>query len=359
MKLAMNVRNNRSSNIELLRIVMMLGVIYLHYQNSEIGGGSQLVDPSSINSELLMLIKSFAICAVDTFVLITGFFSYKRKCVGIVKAMELLAQVSAFGVARHLISCVLDKETLTVSGILLHLLPRNWFIVIYVALHCILVYLNAGFERLSKRQARAFLVMMISLFAIWPTLVDMLETVSGEKLQGLSTIGQQGSEFGYTIVTFVLMYFIGAYIGKYGLNIGTGYLIFALAMCVLTLYVWMHWDVPTATEYCNPIIICEAAVIFLLFTRMQIQSRRINLLSKAAFTVYLIHPALLGHIGIARFINGSCFGLLLHIVISCSSIYFIGWIIWWVWDKITAPVWNFLNQRIRFQLSVETLEEND
>ena len=39
---------------------------------------------------MLIFLKSFAICAVDVFVLITGYFSYKRKRTGITKAIELL-----------------------------------------------------------------------------------------------------------------------------------------------------------------------------------------------------------------------------------------------------------------------------
>lgn len=39
----MDKRRDRESNIELLRILAMLGVIILHYNNPSIGGGGYLL----------------------------------------------------------------------------------------------------------------------------------------------------------------------------------------------------------------------------------------------------------------------------------------------------------------------------
>ena len=40
----MDNRRDRESNIELLRILAMLGVIILHYNNPSIGGGYRLLN---------------------------------------------------------------------------------------------------------------------------------------------------------------------------------------------------------------------------------------------------------------------------------------------------------------------------
>ena len=39
----------RQSNIELLRILAILGVILLHYNNDSSGGGFRFVEPGSLN----------------------------------------------------------------------------------------------------------------------------------------------------------------------------------------------------------------------------------------------------------------------------------------------------------------------
>lgn len=41
--------NERQSNIELLRIFAMLGIVCLHYNNPSIGGGFEYVKYGSIN----------------------------------------------------------------------------------------------------------------------------------------------------------------------------------------------------------------------------------------------------------------------------------------------------------------------
>lgn len=63
----------RESNIEILRIAVILGVIILHY-NGENGGGLEYIYPNSLNEIILVALESIFICAVDLFILITGCF---------------------------------------------------------------------------------------------------------------------------------------------------------------------------------------------------------------------------------------------------------------------------------------------
>lgn len=41
------------------------------------------------------------------------------------------------------------------------------------------------------------------LFPVYPTIVEVLEEVTGEIFKGLSSIGLNGSNAGYTIVNFI------------------------------------------------------------------------------------------------------------------------------------------------------------
>ena len=72
-------KNKRYSNIELLRLLIMLGIIVLHYYNKSIGGRLKYVSYNSINYFILILIESLCICAVDLFMLISGYFYCKEK----------------------------------------------------------------------------------------------------------------------------------------------------------------------------------------------------------------------------------------------------------------------------------------
>lgn len=95
----------RNSNIELLRIVLALAVIILHYNNSDIGGALSV--SRGMNYNLLVILESFSICAVNTFVLISGYYlcnSGKRETV---KAFLLVSQVMVFKLAGYILNVVI------------------------------------------------------------------------------------------------------------------------------------------------------------------------------------------------------------------------------------------------------------
>ena len=55
---------------------------------------------------------------------------------------------------------------------------------------------------------------MLGLFSIYPTFVEVFEYLTHREWIGISTIGAYGSQDGYQIVNFILMYYVGMYIRK-------------------------------------------------------------------------------------------------------------------------------------------------
>ena len=74
------------------------------------------------------------------------------------------------------------------------------------------------------KEKKTLLIVLISLFAVYPILLDIIGLRRNIAMNGLNTIGLWGSEQGYTIVIFVLMYLLGCYIrdkeedGKVGID---------------------------------------------------------------------------------------------------------------------------------------------
>ena len=64
----------RNSNIELLRIILMFMVILLHFNNSEMGGAFNYAENKPLNSFILYFLESLSICAVNCFMIISGYF---------------------------------------------------------------------------------------------------------------------------------------------------------------------------------------------------------------------------------------------------------------------------------------------
>ena len=91
-----DTKKERQSNIELLRILAIMGVIVLHYNNAEMGGGGLgYVAKDSINEWVLRFFESVFICAVDLFVLITGYFMCKSQ-ISIRKYVKLFLEVQFY-----------------------------------------------------------------------------------------------------------------------------------------------------------------------------------------------------------------------------------------------------------------------
>lgn len=339
--LLMNTKKvkTRDSNIELLRILAIMGVILLHYNNANIGGGLKYVEVGSMNQIILLVLESVFICAVDLFMLITGFFSCTSQKRNLSKVVMLLFQVSVFRIVGYLVA---NGGVISGNSFMLMLLPVNYFVMLYTAVYLISPYVNLILRKLSKKQLIKFLGLSIFLFSIWPTIVDMIESTTGSK-NGLSTISMYGSDRGYTFVNFLLMYMIGAGVHLLNINVKKQYTTSLFFVCVIVITIWGKINSGVAWSYCNPVVILEAASIFLLFKQIELQSQFINNLSKATFTCFLFHNIILNKFGIAFAVQQSAMYLVGHILFTCVTIYLISFAVFQLWNIVSKPIEKSLN----------------
>ena len=90
------LKEKRQTNIELLRIFAALSVILLHYNNASLGGGFYYVDEGSKNQFLMCLLEVICICAVNIYVLISGYFMKDSMKRNLMKPVKLLLQFLIF-----------------------------------------------------------------------------------------------------------------------------------------------------------------------------------------------------------------------------------------------------------------------
>jgi len=327
----------RDSNIELLRIFAILGVIILHYNNETIGGGLRYAAGGSFNRMALYAIESLCICAVNVFILITGYFSCTSTRADLKKAAALLIQVSLFRTATYLFS-LMQGVSFSISELFVSLLPVNWFVMLYVGMYLLSPYINLLLSRLSAKGLRALLILSFVLFSLWPTLVYGLEEHHGFFLTGLNTIALAGGDRGYTLIQFLLIYLIGAYIRLSNLKIKLCYSIPLLLASFLLLTLESSQSTATAWAYCNPLVITEAVALFAIFRKLRFKSSVINTLAKSAFTCYLAHIFFLKHYRIEYAVNASPLYMLCHIVFAAISVYLFCFITYVVYSLIAKPV---------------------
>lgn len=317
--------NARNSNIELLRIIAILGVIILHYNNVNIGGGFKYVEPGSTNYWILLSLQSLNICAVNLFILISGYYLCVSDTRKSSKVLELSIQVIIFKAFMYIISVTLNSESFSIKQMVTSAVFDNYFIILYLVLYLISPYFNIIIKNINEKEYKRLIVLIVLLFSIWPICTDILMNIRGGAINGISTISNNGNGYGYTIVQFSLMYFIGGYIRKSWDNlkdIPKSVLLVILTLDTALMTAWGHFAEPTAYEYCNPFIIIQAVVIFLIFNGVVIkQSNIINVLASEAFSVFLLHDILIRHVAIEEFVKSSPLVMCGHIAISVCLIY--------------------------------------
>ena len=324
----------RDSNIELLRIVSALFVTMLHYNYNiafrEVVWGGH-------NFWVLNLFECISIPAVNLFVIITGYFSYHSNNRKINKPLSLIVQTVIWGILYILFYglCVEKVEDVAlIKQIIACIITPNYFVTLYVVLYIISPYLNYLISSLTERSFRILILYLFLIFSIWATIMDLgNEFLNTNSFDTGSPIGQRGSQFGYTIVHFIFIYLLGAYISKYSLSFSMKSLIFGIILSVLLVFAWRCLDLlycensqlSTALSYNNPLVIALSFFIFMLFKELRIKSKIVNELSGAAFTCYLIQGYFLKEINISKSVNGSLSDMLLHVIISLIGIYLVSY----------------------------------
>ncbi len=95
-------QSKRQSNMELLRMLSILGVLFLHYNNNPAYGSTfDYLSNGSINLIILDLFESFSICAVNVFILISVFFLVKNNSRSLFKPVKLLFEVFFISVVNY------------------------------------------------------------------------------------------------------------------------------------------------------------------------------------------------------------------------------------------------------------------
>ena len=115
----MKEKTKRNSSIELLRIISMIGVVILHYNNASMGGALGMVLDGSPNQYYLYLIESLFVCAVNVFVMISAYFLACNQNRKLIKILELFVQVIVFNLVFYVFGVLRGHKVFTVSSLII------------------------------------------------------------------------------------------------------------------------------------------------------------------------------------------------------------------------------------------------
>lgn len=296
-----NVTKERESGIELLRIILMLQVIYLHISNfGEFG---------SINHnwggwhELIYWInQTICRCPVYVFMIISGYFSVTSKSTMTTvwkKAGNVYLPMIFYSVILTLVLCISGLADFNGYNIVKSFFPvtaRTWyFMTVYLLVLILSPAVNAALNRLSKRDFQILLCILFFLFSIWQVLANF-EPFS--KIISIDSVME--TKKGRGLYGFLFMYIIGAYIRlntEREEKIAWKYLAFFGGLAVFDIVmVYAFRDVPILENYVKvvnynnaPVAILQGIMLFMFFRTLRFKSKIINRISNHNLGVYMIH----------------------------------------------------------------------
>lgn len=336
----------RAGNIELLRMLMGMAVVILHYNFNPAGGGA-IENAGGVNYYVLMFLESVSIVAVNVFMIISGYFSSGRTTVNLAKPIRLLAQLMIFnGMIYAIKTLLLAQAGFSLVGLVMAMAPANYYVILYLVVLVLSPYLNVMTEKLTDENFRAFILLLGGVFLIYPTIVDVMEEVLGRQIMGLSSISLSGSGAGYTIVNFVLCYLIGAYLKRFDLKKVSQKKVFAGYMAsLLVVYAWSFVLPSTSRMYSNPVVMLEAVLLFVLFAKVSLSDKVIGKLAPASFSCYLIHESILAEMDFRFVVQAGIGYLLCHILLTVILIYLFSYLIQLIWDLLSRRFFAWLSKR--------------
>lgn len=332
----------RYTNLELLRILAALFVVIVHYNNAGSGKAFLYTESMTLHHQILMMFEMLAICAVNIFVMISGYFLCTSTRVNLWKILRLYIDVIIFSVLRYFLYCLLGEEIFSLPNLLRRFIPLNWYVAVYCGLYLISPYLNQILQSKSRSQFRFLLLVFFFVFSVWPSGVEFLSKAFDFSPNSLSPISNQGSLDGYTLINFILMYFLGSYCRIHGRTNPSPrkslYALLAYFSCTVVNTLYANFFFGRAASYCNPLVVIQTVAIFIVFQNLTIQSKAINTISSCAFGVYLMHSFFFPYCQIERFVTGNPILIPIHVLGSSLLIYTICALIYWPYNKVMSSL---------------------
>ena len=187
----------RNYGIDLLRVVLMLLIITGHmFVHTDIRNE---LSPYSSEWFFSWIYQTVIVCAVNCFVLITGYFSNADNYnVRIKRIVLLYGQVLFYSVAIYAILVLAGKTSFSYGGIVRAIFPvasgQYWFFSSYILLMFFIPFLNVMLSNLNDYCLKFLNVVILLVFYCLP--VFSIVFMQFDPTEGMGIIGFVPSKFG-------------------------------------------------------------------------------------------------------------------------------------------------------------------
>lgn len=336
----------RQSNIELLRLISIFALLFLHFYVHSLRNAEVYAVQSGFWKDFPLILTSFTSLQVNIFVLISGWFGIHTTPK---KIFNFALMCVFYGVFTYCLSLGIGN-TFSMKNLAMSIMPFSfsnwWFANAYFFLMLLAPLFNKAIEYMSKRE---FVWVLCAL-----TLINSYYGFACH---------QEINRLGDTFMQVMFAYFIGRYLALH-VHVNNDKLrkwsaIFTIVSVGLYAFVWILNDnclhiVNSFTFLLrnNPWSMLNSIAIFLFFTTLQFENKSINWLAKGVFSVYLVHESVwiteYWHQGLITIYDTNTPGLAWLIVTGLFCVYFVAVL---CFDHLRACITEPITKRMETYIS--------
>ena len=278
------LKKERSSNLELFRIIVMFLIVAHHYVvNSGLIQEMSKV-PFETNSLFLYIFGMWGKTGINCFILITGYFMCQSN-ITLYKFTKLVLQVIFYKIIFTLIFALSGYHNYSIGEWITNLSPlwniKDGFVSCFLVFYLFIPFLNILIKNMDQRKHRLLLILCLGVYTIWGN-INIFTNVT----------------FNY-ITWFSILYLIASYIRLYPIYKKDDYkfwgiatiLSIIIAICIVPLLLKINFFPYKHVSDSNAIFAVIIGICsFMFFKNIPIKyNKAINMIGASTFGILLIH----------------------------------------------------------------------
>lgn len=292
-------KTKRQSGIELLRIIAIIQIIFLHtYEYGLLHQASKAA--GDIDGSLITFVWSFCRAPVDVFIMISSYFMITSQF-DIKKTLRRSGKVYGamifYSIVLSIIFFISNPSLININSVIsafTPLLSKTWyFLSNYLIVLLLSPFLNKMLVSLSKKHYLYFMGIVFIVMSLWSTLAEI------DGIKNVISIKKIVDPYmGKSLGGFLLMYIIGGYLRLFvkqkpieNRKPNFKYLGIFAALCVFDFVLAAIFPQykPAFGMFNNPIVLAESAMLILFFRDFTFSSKFVNTVAGTTLGIYAIH----------------------------------------------------------------------
>lgn len=206
-------KNSRMSNLELLRCLAMMMVVVLHYLDKGKILSDLTVEIPKSTKTVAWALESFCIVAVNTYMLISGYF-LSTSDFKLSRLIKLYLQLWVYSVGIGVLGIatgLMPLSKVEIHDLLTLVLPVSmghyWFVTAYIFMYLFLPFIGDGIKKMTKKQMQVAIGLLLLFFCVLKSVLPVRLEMDGQ---------------GYDCVWYLCVFLTAAYIRRFGSKFVSG-----------------------------------------------------------------------------------------------------------------------------------------